>query len=65
MIQNRINIYKTTINIFISYVINSFNIILDGYTVANKVNSPFRYPTISDPPSFDSPYTLSTKDIGT
>jgi len=33
--------------------------------VANRYNNPLAYETISVPPSFDSPYTRSTNDMGT
>lgn len=35
------------------------------HVVANRVSSPFTNDTISFPPSLDSPYTRSTKEIGT
>lgn len=35
------------------------------HVVANSVSSPFTNDTISFPPSLDSPYTRSTKEIGT
>jgi len=35
------------------------------YVVTNRYARPFRYSTISDPPSFELPYTLSTNVIGT
>lgn len=38
---------------------------LSFYVVTNKYASPFRYSTISEPPSFELPYTLSTNVIGT
>lgn len=38
---------------------------LINQVVANKYNSPFTKLIISDPPSFEDPYTLSTNDIGT
>lgn len=40
--------------------------VLEGiHVVANRVSSPFTNDTISFPPSLDSPYTRSTKEIGT
>jgi hypothetical protein len=35
------------------------------YVVIRRYTRPFRYSTISDPPSFELPYTLSTNVIGT
>lgn len=35
------------------------------YVVTKRYARPLRYSTISDPPSFELPYTLSTKVIGT
>jgi hypothetical protein len=35
------------------------------YVVTSRYTRPFRYSTISDPPSFELPYTLSTNVIGT
>jgi hypothetical protein len=35
------------------------------YVVISRYTRPFRYSTISDPPSFELPYTLSTNVIGT
>ena len=35
------------------------------HTVANKYSNPFAKDTISVPPNLDSPYTRSTKLIGT
>jgi hypothetical protein len=36
-----------------------------SYVVSNRYTRPFKYPTISEPPSFEVPKTLSTKVIGT
>lgn len=41
------------------------SLINEIYVVANKYNNAFANWIISVPPSFDSPYTLSTKEIGT
>lgn len=38
---------------------------LSFYVVTKRYTRPFRYSTISDPPSFELPYTLSTNVIGT
>jgi hypothetical protein len=36
-----------------------------SYVVTRRYARPFKYSTISDPPSFELPNTLSTKVIGT